>query len=150
MSVLDLASVSRSSAGYTTLAALPAFPEYVDSDGYTRALAERESDGAIVVAYVRGSHHDLVGAFNERSRINHERSAAAKRAADETLTEDERAMAARAVEGYAEALATLVRVRSTPTLHIARALTHYERATDEAAAGDPVAAEQEDSETDTE
>lgn len=142
MSVLDLASVARTSAGYTTLSALDAFPEYVDSDNHTRALAQRDSDGAVVVVFASGAHVGIVDTYNERSRVNHERSAAKSALADmrkqwepaEVPDDDaDAAELAATVMQCEEALGALARVRSTPTLHVARALTHYERAATEEA-----------------
>lgn len=135
MSVMDLAATAQTSgSGYIVLESLPAFPEYVDSDNYSRALARRTSDGTIVVVYARGSVHGLIETHNERSRISHERQSALKLAGDETLSDDERATWTALAETLAGELSSLPRTRAQATVHVARALTHYERAaTDESA-----------------
>jgi hypothetical protein len=130
MSVLDMAGATRASAGYVTLSALDAFTPFLDTDGYSRCLAQRDTDGAIVVVYVRGAESELVRIFNDRAKLKHEKSEWTAQSEDESLSEDERDAAKLCATECTEQLATLPNVRAQLTIHVARALTHYERATD--------------------
>lgn len=145
MSVLDIAGATRSQSAYVTLSALDAFPQFTDSDNYTRALAQRDTDGAVVVVYARGAVRDIVSVHNERSRVTHERSeasAALKSRAEhfepaEVPEDDEQASDARAlIVACDEQLATLPKSRAMPTLHVARALAHYETVSETAPESD--------------
>lgn len=138
MSILDVAGAARSQSAYVTVSALDAFPQFTDSDNYTRALAQRDSDGAVLVVYARGAVADIVSVHNERARLTHERgeaSAELSKLADEFAPADipadhPDAAVLREILGECEqALSNLPKTRAQLTLHVARALAHYERAT---------------------
>lgn len=143
---MDVASATRASgSGPIMLRALDTFPAYKDSNGYTYALAARETDGAVLLVYVRGDYAssplkfdaltlaDIVELHNERARLTHERNESVTRSQDESAEEDERTMAAAHATDIGEKLKSLPRTRAQATVHVARALTHWERATDTSA-----------------
>lgn len=123
MSVLDLATATRTGRGFATFSPVDAYAEYADTDGYTRVIALRDSDSAPHVIFAREGA-DLVATHNERSRITHERSLALK-TLDESEDADETAALSESVARLDLALETLAKTRAVPTLHVARALAHY-------------------------
>lgn len=124
--VLDVAARSKTSRGYTVLRALPAFPQHIDTDGYTRVWAERESDEALMVVFARGAVRDIIDVHNTRTRLQSEITAARKVAADKEASDDERSAARAQADSLTEERDSLPKTKAQALLHVARSMRVYE------------------------